>query len=86
MTKAPIVLVPDTVSNETVRALQQLLKHARAGDIVGLGFVAMLKPTAQRRGYIANTAGEMHRNPTFTRGMLAALDDKLSQRIHGGNP
>ncbi len=82
----PIVLVPDAVSNDTVAALQQLLKHARAGNIVGIGFVAMLKPTTKQRGYIANTAGEMHRNPTFTRGMLAALDDKLSQRIQGGNP
>lgn len=82
----PIVLVPDTVSNDTVKALQELLRHAKAGHIVGMGFVAMLKPTARQRGYIANTTGEMHRNPTFTRGMLAALDDKLALRIQGGNP
>jgi hypothetical protein len=80
--KPPIVLVPDTISSDTVQCLQQLLKHARRGEIVGLGFVAMLK----RRHYIANTAGQAHVDPTLTRGMLAALDDKLSQRIAGGNP
>jgi len=39
----------------------------------------------KRRGYIVNSAGEAHRNPTFSRGMLLALDDQLSTRIRGGN-
>jgi hypothetical protein len=82
----PLVLVPDTISNDTVEALQQLLRHARKGDIIGLGFVAMLKPTREVRGYIANTAGEAHTNATFTCGMLRALDFKLCQRLHGGSP
>jgi hypothetical protein len=80
--KPPFVLIPDTVSADTVECLQTLLEHAQAGEVIGLGFVAMLK----RRGYIANTAGEAYRNPTFTRGMLLALDDKLSRRVDGGNP
>jgi hypothetical protein len=80
--KPPIVLVPDTISNDTVECLQQLLRHARRGEVVGLGFVAVLK----RRHYIANTAGQAHADPTLTRGMLMALDDKLAQRISGGNP
>jgi hypothetical protein len=79
--KPPFVLIPDAVSPDTVECLETLLKHAQAGEVIGLGFVAMLK----RRGYIANTAGEAYRNPTFTRGMLLALDDKLSRRIDGGN-
>lgn len=80
--KSPIVLVPDTISTDTVECLQQLLVHAKRGEIIGLGFVAMLK----RHHYIANTAGQAHVDPTLTRSMLLALDDKLSQRIAGGNP
>lgn len=80
--KAPFVLVPDTISNETVRALEQLLENARSGQVIGLAFAAMLR----RRGYIVNSAGEAYRNPTFARGMLRALDDKLGQRVTGGNP
>ena len=30
-------------------------------------------------------AGEVHASPTFTRGMVAALDDQLSRRIRGGH-
>lgn len=82
----PLVLVPDTISNETVECLRQLLGHAKAGQIIGVGFVAVLKPTRDLSGYIANTAGEAHSNVTFTLGMLRALDYKLNQRLHGGNP
>ena len=32
-------------------------------------------------GDFANTSGEAHRNPTFARGMIAALDDELAQRM-----
>lgn len=78
----PLVLVPDSISTDTVQCLQQLLKHARQGDIVGLGFVAMLKG----RQFIANTAGAAHIDPTLTRGMLRGLDDKLSRYISGEPP
>jgi hypothetical protein len=77
--KGPFYLVPDSVSNDTVECLEQLLKHARSGEVIGLAFAAMLK----QRTFIVNSAGEAHRNPTFSRGMLAALDDQLSQRIRG---
>jgi hypothetical protein len=80
--KTPFILVPDHVSDDTVEALQTLLTHARKGEVIGIGFVCMLK----RRGYIANAAGEAFRNPTFTRGMLQALDDKLARRVDGGSP
>lgn len=79
--KPPFVLVPDTVSNDTVECLETLLKHARTGEVIGLAFAAVLK----RRAYLVNTAGEAHRNPTFARGIVAALDDQLSGRIRGGN-
>lgn len=79
--KAPFILVPDEISNDTVKSLEQLLEHAKRGEVIGVAFAAMLK----RRGFIVNSSGEAHRNPTFSRGMLRALDDKLGDRIRGGN-
>jgi hypothetical protein len=79
--KPPFVLVPDEVSTDTVEALELLLREARRGQVIGIAFAAMLK----RRAFIVNTAGEAHRNPTFSRGMVAALDDQLAQRVRGGS-
>jgi hypothetical protein len=74
----PFTLIPDVISTDTVECLEQLLDGARRGEVVGLAFAAMLR----RRAYIVNTAGEAHRNPSFSRGMVAALDDQLSHRVH----
>lgn len=79
---APFILVQDAVSNDTVTALEQLLDEARRGGVIGIAYVAMLN----RRGFITNSAGEAHRSPTFARGMVAALDDYLAQRIRGTPP
>jgi hypothetical protein len=79
--KTPYVLVVDNVSNETVECLEQLLDQAKRGNLIGVAFAAMLK----RRGYIVNSAGEAHRNPTFSRGMVRALDDQLATRVRGGS-
>lgn len=76
--RPPFRLVPDTLSNETTEALTQLLELARSGELIGIAFGGMLR----QRGYFVNTAGEAHRNPTFARGVVAALDDSLSNRIH----
>lgn len=78
--KSPYVLIVDTLSTDTVTCLEELLAHARKGELIGVAFAGMLK----RRGYIVNSAGEAHRNPTFARGMLAALDDHMAMRIRGG--
>lgn len=75
--KAP-TLIPDRVSHETVACLATLLEQARSGELIGIAFGAMLR----RNNYIVNTAGEAYRNPTFARGVVAALDDDLSARIH----
>lgn len=79
--KPPFVLIPDDISHDTVKCLESLLHKARRGEVLGLAFAAILK----RRGYIVNTAGEAHRNPTFSRGIVAALDDQLAHRIREGN-
>lgn len=80
--RPPFFLVPDNISNDTIECLKQLLDHAKRGEVIGLVFGAMLR----HRHYIVNSAGEAHRNPTFARGICAAIDDRLSERIRGGNP
>lgn len=77
--RSPFILIPDAVSHDTVRCLETLLKHARTGEVIGLAFAAALK----RRAYIVNTAGECHRNPTWARGLVAALDDALGDKVKG---
>lgn len=71
-------LIPDRVSTDTVECLTLLLKRAKRGEVIGLAYCAMLK----QRAYIVNTAGVAHESPTFARGMCAALDDSLSNKIH----
>lgn len=78
--KPPFTLISDAVSNDTIECLQLLLRRARRGEVIGLAYCAMLK----QRAYIVNTAGAAHESPTFARGMVAALDDSLSNRIHHG--
>lgn len=74
--KPPFRLVPDVISDDTVKALQCLLSEARRGHVIGIAYVAMFK----RREFIANAAGEAKRSPVFTRGMLASLDDALGRQ------
>lgn len=81
MKRPPFILVPDTVSHDTVTCLELLLDAAKRGEVIGLAYAAMLK----RRAYITNTAGEAYRNPTFSRGMIAALDDQLGRHVQGGH-
>lgn len=79
--RRPYSLIPDNISHDTVKCLETLLDQARNGEVIGVAFAAMLK----RRGYIVNSAGEAYRNPTFSRGIVAALDDQLSRRVHTGH-
>lgn len=74
----PFRLVQDTISTDTVEALSQLLDLAKDGEIMGIAFVAMYR----RREYIVNAAGETLKNPTFSRGMLASLDDFFRGKIN----
>ena len=66
------------MSRDTVEALEDLLRRAQAGELTGIAFAAILK----RKRYIVNTAGAAHRFPTFTRGMLRALDDELARQVN----
>lgn len=79
MRRPPFSLIPDTISTDTVECLDELLAMARAGEVIGIAYVAMLK----RRKYIVNAAGEAYRNPTFTLGMIQVLNSELGQRVRG---
>lgn len=78
--KPPVRLVPDTISHDTVKCLQTLSRQAREGELLGIAFAAMYRG----RTFVVNTAGECHRSPVFTRGMVSCLDDEL-RRLLGGD-
>lgn len=79
--KSPFMLLVTNggVSHDTIQCLEALLEKAKAGEIIGLAYAAMHK----KRRYTVHSCGEAHRNPTFARGMVAALDDELSSRVRG---
>jgi len=74
----PELIISPQLSHDTISALEQLLEGARAGDVVGIAYTALLK----RRRYLTDAAGECFRDPTFARGLVAALDDHLSSMVH----
>lgn len=73
----PFRLVPDKISEDVVECLEQLLAHAKAGNVYGIVFGAMMKG----RRVIANSAGECSRNPRFARGITQDIDDHLRDRL-----
>lgn len=73
----PYQLVPHATIEDVVATLEQLLADAREGQLIGIAFAAMYR----KKEYMVDTAGEASRNPTFARGMLGALEDKLAQSI-----
>lgn len=81
--KPPFRLVRNRRSRTTIRATEELRADAHTGDLIGVALVAMYK----RRVYTTRVTGECFRSPTFTRGMLRALDDELAVlmgSVHGG--
>lgn len=77
MTRPPFQLVQRRRSVETTEALESLLAEAKHGKVIGIAYVVMY----QQREYTASATGEARRNPTFTRGMIAALDDLLGKMV-----
>ena len=75
-------LLHDKVSHDLIDAIEDLLAGAKAGQIVGLTFCAVLK----RQRYIVNIAGTCVRNLTHARGMLCALSDQLGDLIRQRDP
>lgn len=79
MRRRPFRLVPSEISHETVEALTELLDQARRGEIIGIAYAVMCKG----RDVFADTAGEAHRSPIFTLGMVRALDGKVERQVRG---
>jgi len=75
--RRPYTLITETGSSDTVQCLERLLDESRAGQVIGIAYAVILR----RRNYRVNVCGEAHRSPTFTRGVIAALDDELSTRV-----
>lgn len=71
-------VVPKAPNMETVSCLEQLLEDATRGDLIGIAFGALYR----ERRFIVDVVGECERNPVFTRGLVAELDDELSQQTH----
>lgn len=77
--KRPFKLVPTEGSVDTEKCICSLLDAVKAKQIIGVAYVAIYA----RRQYEAHLCGEAERSPTFTRGAVGALEDKLRARIHG---
>lgn len=69
----------DHISRDLVEAFEQLTEGVRQGVIVGAVFGIALKG----RRYHVNVAGSLARDPTFARGIVAALDDELMGMVQG---
>jgi hypothetical protein len=73
-------LVRDQVSRDLEQTCTQLLEAVQAGLIKGMVFgVAM-----RGKNYFVNVAGTLAHDPTFARGVVAALDDELQRMVQGG--
>lgn len=72
-------LVKDFVSRDLVECLTQMLDGAKSGRVKGIAFAAFL----DKQRYITNVAGLCYNNPSFTRGIVASLDDELAGLVNG---
>jgi hypothetical protein len=79
----PYRLIPAPPGQKEVgEALAQLQIAFDNGQLTGLAFVAV-----QRRSrYIAEVVGSCVTNPTFTRGAVWSLSDKLASMQHHTHP
>lgn len=75
-------LVQDHISTDAVEALQELLDHAKSGQLIGVLFAAQFK----RNRFIVNAAGELRKEAVLARGMIAALDDYMASDPYQQDP
>lgn len=72
-------LVRDTISRDLAEAFKQIAVGVDRGIITGAIFGLALKG----RKYHVNVAGTLARDPTFARGICAAIDDELQGMVQG---
>lgn len=70
-------VIPQTPCPTTLAAARRLLRLAEDGELIGLAFGACVRG----RAYVTEVTGVLARDPTFGRGVVAALDDELSELV-----
>lgn len=75
--RKPFRLAPNHISDDVVEALKFLLNEAMRGEVVGLAYVAQMKKSA----FVADTAGESHRDPLCALGMVRILEEGLVHQV-----
>lgn len=82
MSQPPFRKVTDTLSQDTIECLEQLLALAKdERRLVGIVFAAQL----EGREVIANSAGECYRNPRWSRALTLDIDDYLRKRLEAAD-
>jgi hypothetical protein len=74
-----VQLVRDHVSRDLLQTCVQLLEAVQEGHITGLAFACSMKG----KKYFVNVSGALATDPTYARGVVAALDDELSRMVQG---
>ena len=74
-------LVHDDISRDVQAAMRSIQELAERREIVGVVFGLALRGPGRR--YHVNVAGTLARDPTFARGVVAAIDDELRDMVHG---
>jgi hypothetical protein len=75
---SPLSAPLDRSAKDCVVELRRLLREALRGELIGVAFAAMYVD----RDYSVHAVDEADSSPTFARGMVRALDDHLSERVH----
>lgn len=73
-----LLLQNDGVSSDTLSLLETLVAGVRSGAVVGVVVGVVLR----RRRYMVHVCGDALRDPTYARGVTAAIDDELRELIH----
>lgn len=74
-----VQLLHDTISRDLGEAVAVIKRVADSGEATGLFFGIRFRGGR----YVVNVAGRCATDPTYTRGMLGALEDELSRMIKG---
>lgn len=77
--KRPFTLVRSLDVSDTAKCVEALSEGVKDKSVIGLAFVAIYA----QRNYEVHVCGEAARSPTFTRGAVGALEDKLARLVAG---
>lgn len=71
-------LLHTTISHDTLQCVEALVDGVKTGDIVGAAIGIIYK----RKRYSVTLCGEARHDPTYTRGVVGAIEDELRDLIH----